>query len=71
VDRGSRGDLAAILCTSGTIGPSKAGALSHRWFTKICESTTRAWGFTGRDVFGRDLGPKCGARLRVQLLTPA
>jgi crotonobetaine/carnitine-CoA ligase len=45
------GDLAAILCTSGTTGPSKAVALSHRWFTKICETTERYWGFSGRDVF--------------------
>ena len=26
-------------------------ALSHRWFTKICETTERYWGFSGRDVF--------------------
>jgi carnitine-CoA ligase len=45
------GDRAAILCTSGTTGPSKAVALSHRWFTKICETTERYWGFTSRDVF--------------------
>ena len=45
------GDLAAILCTSGTTGPSKAVALSHRWFTKICETTERYWGFHARDVF--------------------
>lgn len=45
------GDLAAILCTSGTTGPSKAVALSHRWFTKICETTERYWDFNGRDVF--------------------
>ena len=45
------GDLAAILCTSGTTGPSKAVALSHRWFTKICETTERSWGFASRDVF--------------------
>ncbi len=45
------GDLAAILCTSGTTGPSKAVALSHRWFTKICETTERAWSFSPRDVF--------------------
>jgi carnitine-CoA ligase len=45
------GDLAAILCTSGTTGPSKAVALSHRWFTKICQTTERAWGFSARDVF--------------------
>ena len=31
--------------------PSKAVALSHRWFTKICETTERYWGFSGRDVF--------------------
>jgi crotonobetaine/carnitine-CoA ligase len=46
-----RGDLAAILCTSGTTGPSKAVALSHRWFTKMCESVTRYWAFGPRDVF--------------------
>ena len=45
------GDLAAILCTSGTTGPSKAVALSHRWFTKICETTERYWSFSPRDVF--------------------
>jgi crotonobetaine/carnitine-CoA ligase len=45
------GDLAAILCTSGTTGPSKAVALSHRWFTKICETTERSWSFSARDVF--------------------
>ena len=45
------GDLAAILCTSGTTGPSKAVALSHRWFTKISETTERYWGFNARDVF--------------------
>jgi crotonobetaine/carnitine-CoA ligase len=45
------GNLAAILCTSGTTGPSKAVALSHRWFTKICETTTRVWGFGPRDTF--------------------
>ena len=44
-------DRAAILCTSGTTGPSKAVALSHRWFTKICETTERTWGFHGGDVF--------------------
>jgi crotonobetaine/carnitine-CoA ligase len=44
-------DLAAILCTSGTTGPSKAVALSHRWFTKMCETTARYWGFGPRDVF--------------------
>jgi crotonobetaine/carnitine-CoA ligase len=26
-------------------------ALSHRWFTKICETTARYWGFNSRDVF--------------------
>jgi crotonobetaine/carnitine-CoA ligase len=45
------GELAAILCTSGTTGPSKAVALSHRWFTKICETTARYWSFGPRDVF--------------------
>ncbi len=45
------GDLAAILCTSGTTGPSKAVALSHRWFTKIGETTERYWRFSTRDVF--------------------
>jgi carnitine-CoA ligase len=45
------GDRAAILCTSGTTGPSKAVALSHRWFTKISETTERYWGFSARDVF--------------------
>jgi crotonobetaine/carnitine-CoA ligase len=50
VEAGS-GDLAAILCTSGTTGPSKAVALSHRWFTKMCESTALHWGFGPRDVF--------------------
>lgn len=44
------GDLAAILCTSGTTGPSKAVALSHRWFTKICETTERTWALSARDV---------------------
>ncbi|HEV8306087.1 MAG TPA: AMP-binding protein [Methylomirabilota bacterium] len=46
-----RGDLAAILCTSGTTGPSKAVALSHRWFTKMCETTERHWNFAQGDVF--------------------
>jgi carnitine-CoA ligase len=47
----SAGDLAAILCTSGTTGASKAVALSHRWFTKISETTARYWRFSARDVF--------------------
>jgi crotonobetaine/carnitine-CoA ligase len=45
------GEVAAILCTSGTTGPSKAVALSHRWFTRICEMTERYWGFHSSDVF--------------------
>jgi crotonobetaine/carnitine-CoA ligase len=46
-----RGDLAAVLCTSGTTGPSKAVALSHRWFTKMCEATALHWSFGPGDVF--------------------
>jgi crotonobetaine/carnitine-CoA ligase len=44
-------DLAAVLCTSGTTGVSKAVGLSNRWFTKLCESNERYWGFQGSDVF--------------------
>jgi crotonobetaine/carnitine-CoA ligase len=45
-----RGDVAAVLCTSGTTGASKAVALSHRWFTALCEGTERYWGFRSSDV---------------------
>jgi len=45
------GDLAAVMCTSGTTGPSKAVALSHRWFTKLCETTAEYWGFSSGDRF--------------------
>ncbi len=45
------GDLAAVMCTSGTTGPSKAVALSHRWFTKLCETTAAHWGFSAGDRF--------------------
>ncbi len=48
---GRSSDLAAILCTSGTTGASKAVALTNRWFTKICESNERYWGFRNSDTF--------------------
>jgi carnitine-CoA ligase len=44
-------EWAAVLCTSGTTGTSKAVALSHRWFTKLCETSALHWGFTGTDTF--------------------
>ena len=44
-------DWAAVMCTSGTTGPSKGVVLSHRWFTKICETTARYWGFSASDRF--------------------
>jgi crotonobetaine/carnitine-CoA ligase len=44
-------DRAAVMSTSGTTGASKAVALSHRWFTKICETTERYWGFAPTDRF--------------------
>jgi crotonobetaine/carnitine-CoA ligase len=44
-------DRAAIICTSGTTGPSKGVALSHRWFTKICETSARYWTFSAADRF--------------------
>jgi crotonobetaine/carnitine-CoA ligase len=45
------GEWAAVMCTSGTTGPSKAIALSHRWFTKICETSADYWGFSPSDRF--------------------
>jgi crotonobetaine/carnitine-CoA ligase len=44
-------DCAAIICTSGTTGPSKGVVLSHRWFTKICETTAENWRFSSSDRF--------------------
>ena len=44
-------DWAAVMCTSGTTGPSKGVVLSHRWFTKICETSERYWGFSRSDRF--------------------
>jgi crotonobetaine/carnitine-CoA ligase len=44
-------DRAAIICTSGTTGPSKGVALSHRWFTKICETSADHWTFSADDRF--------------------
>ena len=44
-------EWAAVLCTSGTTGTSKAVALSHRWFTKLCETSAAYWGFSRNDIF--------------------
>ncbi len=44
------GDLATLIYTGGTTGPSKGCALSHNYHPKIAEENVLAWGRTADDV---------------------
>lgn len=44
------GDLATLIYTAGTTGPSKACMLSHNYVVNACSRTAPAWGRSSADV---------------------
>jgi len=44
------GDLATLIYTAGTTGPSKACMISHAYVVNACSRTAPVWGRTGSDV---------------------